>query len=209
MPKPLAICIEDLDAAAPYTQCVAVAGNHPGLALDAQGELGWQTGEAGACELWVSLDERLMLFRPEGAPGGAVVLRRGGRTLELPEGKPVVALDGDRVDVGGRRLRIHVHGEAPAVHPPNLLPQQRSSLGRAARAAAAALALGAAVTASGCKSAVEVRDTPPKVMEEPVKKPDMKVPDQRAASPDTRPIKTTKPIEVREVPPKIAHPDDD
>ncbi len=207
MPKPLAICIEDLDAVTPYVQCVAVAGADSGLTLDAQGELRWQDGETGACEVWVSLDERLMLFRPEGAPGGPVVLSRGGRTLELPEGKPVVTLDQDRVDIGGRRLRVHVHGEAPTVHAPNQLPQQRASLGRAARAAAAALALGAAVTASGCKSAVEVRDTPPKVMEEPVKKPDMKVPDTRAASPDTRPVKT-EPIKVRPVPPKVAPPDE-
>ena len=211
MPKPLAICIEDLDATSrPYLQCVAVAGADAGLIIDPGGEVQWQTSEPGACELWVSLDQRLILFRPPGAPGEPVLLRRGGRSLELPEGKPVVLLDQDRVDVGPRRLRVHVHGEAPAVHPPNLLPaQEPSSLGRAARTAAAALALGVAVGAAGCKTSVEVRDSPPKVAPtEPVKpKPDMKVPDTRPASPDTRPIKVPpEPIEVRVSPPKVAPP---
>ena len=206
MPSPVAICIEDLDTdATPYLQCVAVAGADPGLVIDAEGEVHWQTGEPGACELWVSLDQRLMAFRPQGAPGAPVVLHRGGRSLEVPEGKPVVVLDQDRLDVGPRRLRVHVHGEAPSVHPPSLLQQERPSpLGRVARAAATALALSAAVGASGCKS-VEVRHTPPKVAPtEPEKpKPDLKVPDTRPASPDTRPI------EVRPVPPRVVRPDEE
>ena len=112
------------------------------------------------------------------------------------------------MQLAGRRLRIHVHGEAPAVHPPRPLeplppsqPAERS-LGYAARAAAAALALGAAVGITGCKTSVEVRDQPPKVAPtEPAGPgPDMKVP----AQPDTRPNPDTRPIEVRIVPPKVS-----
>ena len=216
MPKPLAICIEDLDATTtPYLQCVAIAGADPGLVFDAHGEVHWQTEQDVACELWVSLDQRLMLFRPEHAVGAPAVVHRGGRSLTIPEGKPVVLLDQDRLDVGPRRLRLHVHGEAVAVHPPNLLPPvEPSTFGRMARAAATAIALGAAVSASGCKNDVEVRHTPPKVAPtEPEPKPDMKVPDTRA-TPDTRPIKSTTggsvdtPIKVRIAPPRVAPPQD-
>jgi hypothetical protein len=43
-----------------------------------------------------------------------------------PEEKPVVLIDQDRVEVGGRVFRIHVHGLAPRVHAPTALPEPRS-----------------------------------------------------------------------------------
>jgi hypothetical protein len=58
----------------------------------------------------VSADERLILFRRVG--GGPVRVRREHRSLDVPEAKPVVLLDQDRIDVGGRSLRVHVHGPA-------------------------------------------------------------------------------------------------
>ena len=204
MPKPIAICIEDLDPATEserYLRCVAVGGTERGLSVDVQGAVLWQQ-EAGAFSLVVSLDERLVLLRPEGAAPSTV--SRGGRCLEVPCGKPVVLIDQDRVDVGGRRLRVHVHGEAPEVHAPAPLPAEEpdSGLGNLARAAATALAIGAAVGAAGCKTAVEVRDRPPTVPEQMDKgapKPDLTPPkpDASVAKPDQ------KAIEVRHKPPIV------
>jgi len=196
MPEPIALCIEDLDAVDEdrrYLRCVALTGRQPGLRLDDRGGAHWcSPGEPAACELWVSADQRLILFRPE-EDGPVVRVTRGGRGLEVPAGKPVVLIDQDGVEVGGRRLRIHVHGVAPAVSAPDYLVPERRGSGRLMRAAAAALALGAAVGAGGCKR-VEVRDTPPSV--EPV--PEKVAPDARP--PDTKPA--PPPVEVRDRPPE-------
>jgi hypothetical protein len=145
MPKPLAICIEDLEAhgeAERYLRCVAVGGRSAGLTLDDRGAVHWRSDPSGAtCELWVSMDERLILFRREG--GASVAVERSGRSLDVPFGKPVVLLDRDRVRVGGRHLRIHVHGPAPRVHAPSPLPvQPAASIGRTAAAIGLAAALG-------------------------------------------------------------------
>ena len=208
MPKPIAICIEDLDAGATggrYLRCVALGGPDAGLAVNARGEVLWQQGhEPAAFALVVSLDQRLVLLRPEGA--AQVRVSRGGRGLDAPAGKPVVLLDGDRVEVGQRRMRIHVHGEAPAVHAPAPLPAEEpdsSTLGGLARAAATALALGAAVGAAGCKN-LEVRERPPtipaQVIPDKGAKPDLARPDASVARPDQ------KPIEVRHKPPIVVAP---
>ena len=64
MPKPLAICIEDLEAAshdARYLCCTAVCGSEPGLRLDPSGRVTWKSRNPAACEIWVSADERLIL----------------------------------------------------------------------------------------------------------------------------------------------------
>ncbi len=215
MPRPQAICVEDLDAApgsVRYTRCVALAGGETGLTLDPRGDLLWQSAAQEACQLWVSMDERLILLRPEGA--GAVTVTRGGRSLDVPHGKPVVLLDQDRLEVGGRRLRVHVHGEAAEVHPPSPLEveQPDGRLGGIARAAATALALGAALGASGCKSGnnlepnnknIQVREVPPAPPERPPPPPpDAAVkagPDLKAAPKVTPP--SSPPIEVRSNPP--------
>jgi hypothetical protein len=204
MPEPLAICIEDLDAIRGeprYLRCVATVGRQPGLRLDAAGVVRWQSDAGVAAELWVSGDDQLILYRPEGAPGSTV--RRAGRAVVAPVGKPVVLRDEDEIDVGGRHLRVHVHGAAPEVVAPSPLPEEpgavpltgeTASRGSAeggasvfARAAAA-LALGAALGAGGC---VEVRNNPP----------DM-APPQRPRDAGT-PAKPG-PIEVRAAPPAVA-----
>ena len=161
MPKPLAICIEELDSSeARYIRCVALPGRQPGLRLDKTGRVLWQSDDGVSCELWVSADERLILYRPEGAD--SVMLDRGGRTLDVPYGKPVVVIDQDQVSVGGRRVRIHVHGEAPSVAAPSPLPSRSQPLGRLARTLATTAVIGAAVAASGCaEPSIEVRVTPP------------------------------------------------
>jgi hypothetical protein len=210
MPEPLAICIEDLDPRTPgdrYLRCVAVPGRRPGLRVDRAGRVLWKSDEAVACELWVSADDRLILYRPEGA--AAVVCRREGRSLEVPAAKPVVLLDQDRIDVGSRHLRVHVHGRAPAIAPPSLLPV-RSGAGAGRVAAAAALALGAAVGAVDCKKAGEQPG-----VEEARSAPSGAPAAEDAAPPGAQDAGAMEavapgagPIEVREYPPDMAAPEE-
>ncbi len=180
MPKPMALCIENLDpqsGAPKYVRCVALPGRQPGLRLAFGGAVLWQSDDAIACELWVSGDDRLILYRPEGAT--AVVLRRAGRGLDVPYDKPVVVIDQDEIDVGTRRLRVHVHGDAPAVAAPSEYVPEQGALGRLVRAAAAAVAIASAVATGGC---IEVRDKPPKPAPPP-KPPHEKKIDVRDESP--------------------------
>ena len=158
MPTPIAICIERIGAppgATRFMRCVALVGRQPGLRLGADGEPLWQPDGSVAAELWVSGDERLILYRPAGAP--PLTLSRAGRALDVPEAKPVVAIDQDEVALGGSILRLHVHGPARAVAAPSPLPEGGVA-GRRVLARAAAVAIGTAV-AAGCN--VEVRETPP------------------------------------------------
>jgi hypothetical protein len=211
MPQPLALCIEDLSLPVPrFVRCVAVGGRQPGLRLGRDGEVQWKPPGTIGCELWVSADERLVLWRPSGAP--EVQIHRAGRSLVAPCDKPVMLLDGDELTLGGRRLRLHVHGEAPTVTPPAPLPMRA---GAATARAAAVLALGAAVV--GCGRNIEVRENPPAV--EPMR-PDAG-PDPAASGATTAPAATSDsgvlvpvtpptasapPIEVRDHPPEPALP---
>lgn len=202
MPKPLAICIEDLDAPATpsqYTRCVALPGRQPGLRLDEAGRVLWRKDEAVACELWVSADDRLILYRPEDAP--AVVVHRAGRSLDAPSSKPVVLLDQDQVDVGARRLRIHVHGEAPAVTAPAPLLPAPSPASRA-RGRLTPGAASAAVVGALALACIEVRLTPP-VPVEPTDTPTVEVRDN---PPAVLPLTLTPTIEVRDYPPTATAP---
>ena len=210
MPRPWAICLEDLEPGAGrprYLRCVAVVGREPGLRVDGAGAVLWKSDEAAACELWVSQDDKLILYR---APGGAeVTVRREGRSLAVPEQKPVVLLDQDRFEVGTRRLRVHVHGAIDHVYAPSPLPEP-SATGRA-RAAVAVAALGATLGAADCRKAestedVEVRVAPPAVAwpadGEPAAPdatglPSSDVIDASAIGPDG------DPIEVRVTPPMV------
>ena len=172
MPKPMAICIEDLEARADqpkFLRCVAVPGRQPGLRVDRNGKVLWQSEDGVSCELWVSGDDRLILYRPEDAV--PVTLHRAGRRLEVPGGKPVVLIDQDEFEVGARHLRVHVHGEAPAVSPPSVFVPKQKPLAGLARAAAVAATIGA-VAVGGCgkkdpetrgREPIEIRDQPPKV----------------------------------------------
>ena len=163
MPAPLALCLEDLTAterSRRYLRCVALVGRQPGLRLSAEGGPLWRSPRAAACELWVSADDRLIVYRPAGAP--PLVLRRAGRRLDVPEAKPVVALDQDQLDIGPRRLRVHVHGKANAIAAPSPLPERARS---GAARMAAVVAVGAAV--AGCQKPIEVRDAPPEPPIEP------------------------------------------
>lgn len=167
MSKPLAICIEDLNAPAEtkFIQCVALPGRQPGLRLDQTGGVLWQNN-ATACELWVSVDERLMLYRQAGM--GPVTLHRAGRTLAVPIEKPVVVLDQDQIEVGPQRLSVHIHGEARSIAAPAVLPAPTQAHGHLSLAARTAIALGAVATTVSCFGTCtsngptfDVRDAPP------------------------------------------------
>lgn len=234
MAHPIAMCLEDLDASSPdvrYLRCVALPGNEPGLAMDDEGHVFWKIEGEAACELWVSADQRLILFCPdrENTPSGGgevpVIVTRSGRSLDAPRGKPVVLLDGDQLDVAGRRFQVHVHGQTEAVAPPSYLTHRVRSGSGFARTAAA-VALGAVLGTAGCHSTsqIEVRDQPPQVpavVEEPSQPdagglpPDQATPDpdppqdqsstieqggtDEAARHDASP---STPIEVRDNPPR-------
>jgi hypothetical protein len=181
MAHPICVCIEDLDAtgqAERFLRCVALPGIEAGLSISTAGATLWKRHERGALEIWVSADDRLMLFRPpRGVP---TTLRRAGRALEVPVEKPVVLLDQDQLETGGRRLRLHLHGEATSVHAPTpFRPERGPGPGGVGRVvAAASIAIGAAVgavpgraVADGAEPPpIEVRESPPKMA--PPEKPD-------------------------------------
>lgn len=208
MAKPMAIYLEDTNPVAPerrYLRCVALVGRQPGLRIDAQGEVTWQRNKIEPCEgeVWVSADDKLILYRPEGA--AAVTVERAGRRLELPFEKPVVLVDKDLVTIGGKTLRVHIHGTAKAAVEPSPLPQR--NLGKAA-GVAAAVALSAAL--AGCGPTIEVRDDPPEVAADPLDdpEPDGGQPEpEPAVDPEPEPVPVEpapEPIEVREDPPDVA-----
>ncbi|HEY3356652.1 MAG TPA: hypothetical protein VGQ83_25605 [Polyangia bacterium] len=166
MPRPLEICLEDLDLTPEddrYLRCVALPGGEPGLALDREGVVRWMPDAPAAYGLWVSADDRLILLRADGAT--PLTVTRGERSIEAPAAKPVVLLDQDLLRLGGRRLRVHVHGATDLIHAPE--PLRGSAFAGVVRAAAAALALsaaGAVGTAAASPRAVapiEVRQAPP------------------------------------------------
>lgn len=217
-PRAQALCLEDLDArseARRFLCCVAVPGRQPGLGLDRQGAPRWRAEGPLACELWVTGDRCLALYRREGAP--EVVVSRLGRELAVPTEKPVILRHEDVVHVGARRLRVHLHGETDQVAEPSFYPVEEGGLGGRVRAAAAALAIGAAALsgAAGCKDdasasgkkpapRIEVRTRPPDVSPpqrpRPKPKPDAGV--MKADPPDMD-------IEVRTRPPEPPPPPPD
>lgn len=171
MPKPKALCLERIGASAKtprFLGCVAVPGREPGLRLNAQGETAWRNDESVACELWVSSDDRLILYRPQGA--GLVILSRRGRSLDVPCEKPVVTLDQDEITAGGKRWRIHLHGDSSVVAAPSVIKPPAGNFRRLTRVSALAAVLGATL---GCGPSpppkdLEVREMPPTPPAEPL-----------------------------------------
>lgn len=186
--KPLAICIEEISEktkGARFTRCVALPGRQPGLKLDASGNIMWLTDQAegtGAAEIWVSKDNRLILYRPEGAP--PVTVHRAGRSLSIPYSKPVVLVNLDQINLNNRQLRIHLHGETTNVTAP--APQTPESESRfrkpklLAQGAALAAMIGALAVSGGC---VEVRENPPAPLpyDDPIEE-EIEQPDEQQSS---------------------------
>ena len=198
MPTPIALCIEDLEATSDGTRflrCVALA-NPNALGIGPHGDMTWQDDQPQACQVAVSADQRLVLLRKDLAT--PVTLRRDTRSLEVPVGKPVFVLAGDLIELAGRTLRVHVHGESPVVAPPSFLPPRRSPLRGWAKAAAAAMAIGASAGAmsAGCDRIIAVREEPPVV---PVS-----IPDTTVTAPDAGPAQGDVPqVDKDKVEPKI------
>jgi hypothetical protein len=168
MSRPQEICLEELGSAPEdegFVRCVALPGSSAGLALDRAGVVRWMHEGPDGHGLCVSDDDRLVLLA--GAEAGEVVVERGHRQAVARTGRPVVLRDQDLLHLGGRRFRVHLHGEADALHPPERVG--RSTILRWAAAAAAALTLGASAgpeaAATGLASAepapIEVRARPP------------------------------------------------
>ena len=162
MAKPIALCIERAGASEDerYVRCTARPGREAGLALGVDGSILWCAHEPVACEVWVSADQRLIAYRPAGAP--EVCLQRARRHLALPEERPVVVLHQDQLVLDGRRFRLHVHGVTDRLHPPAPL-----RLGRAAAAAAMV-----ALTAGAVQCGEDVGESsPPTTAEAPERVP--------------------------------------
>ena len=195
MPKPIAICLEDAAAGADrYLRCVALPGRQPGLRVATSGHVTWRADEPSACELWVSADHKLILFRPEGA--SAVRLARAGRGLDVPEAKPVVLRGGDQISVGERTLRVHLHGETTTIAAPSPLPavERPGTLRRAAAAVAVGAAVGAAATlAPGCGGQGTGTQTPDPEQADASVAPELEAGEPDAGEPD---------IEIRYYPPE-------
>jgi hypothetical protein len=173
MSLPLEICLEELGRAAEdgaFVRCVALPGGEAGLALDRDGAIRWRPEGLAAHALCVSQDDRLVLLGH--ADAGEIHVERGSRSVHAVPGQPVVLLDQDLLRLGERSFRVHVHGEAAEVHPPE--PLTGSALARLLRAAAAAVAIGGAFAAGGDAGArpavagepapIEVRTRPPAPM---------------------------------------------
>lgn len=154
MTDPIALCLEALDAAegeSRYVQCVAVAGRGPGLRVDGNARAVWESEQDAAFLLCVSSDERLILLRCDADDGVAIHVHRAGRSVQAYAGKPIVLVDKDRIQIGDRTLRVHVHGPAPEIHAPRALPARAPRW--KFRTAAATLALGAAIGAASGNAA--------------------------------------------------------
>jgi len=187
MPQSLYLCLEDchpVHESVRFLRCTALIGRQPGLAVDLAGEVIWQAAVPVYFELWVSGDDRLICFRPAGSSEGAIV-HREGRSVLVPEGKPVVVLDGDEFEIPGRRFRLHLHGPATLASAPTWFVPETSGAGRLAKLAAGAAmtlsALGAVACGKGDsgkstepeKPTIEVRTKPPDAPA-PVMSPDPK-----------------------------------
>jgi len=202
MPRPLAICIEDCypkHESLRYLRCCAITGVDPGPAVTPDGAVVWKGEGSRLCEIWVSSDEKLICFRPPGAPAGARI-HRAGREVTLEENKPVVVITGDYLLLPHHCYRIHVHGEAASVTEPRYLDFEEPASHTWSRlAVAGALALGTLVVPACSRPPgeetrpVEVRDSPPSV--EPTPDP----PPMEEAMPPV-PV----PMEVRDSPPKVS-----
>ncbi len=192
MPSSFAICLEDLNATDPdrrYLSCVALVGRVSGLIVEADGATQWKSPHNAGLELWVSQDDRLILYLPEDVPM-EVTVSRSGRSLVVPHEKPVVLLDGDELTLPMAHLKVHIHGVAPAEHAPSWLKQSNDGPSRVMKAAATAALAVTTVLGGACtnndgnqpkKTPIEVREHPPAVAIEP---PPMKQPAKAPAQGD-------------------------
>lgn len=115
---PLVVCVEDLQTGR-ILRCAAAGSAGPVLGVDFRGEVRWGRPGELAVALLEGTDGRLVLRRPPQSPRAS--LHRGRRRVEVPVGKPVIALAGDELVVADRRLRLHLHGRSWRAFAPVLL----------------------------------------------------------------------------------------
>ncbi|MBU1219032.1 hypothetical protein KKF34_06155 [Myxococcota bacterium] len=197
----LAICLENLNATSEserYLKCTALTGRKNALVIDADGLVHWKSDKKDGFELWVSADERLILYLPEGVEM-EVQVSRSGRSVMVPNAKPVVLIDGDEISMTQFRIRVHVHGFVEDEYSPSWYTEPQVSSGsRVVRAAATAALAFTAMVGISCstndgkteKPKIEVRDRPPDVAPA---NPPMNV----EKKPDPTP-----PVEIRDKPPE-------
>jgi hypothetical protein len=153
MSRPIALCIERVQSVDNdrYLCCTARPGREAGLALGLDGAILWCHSGLVACEVWVSGDQRLVAFRPSGAP--EVRLERARRGVALPTESPAFVLDGDELIIGEHRFVVHVHGVTDEVHPPRpIAPISRAAV------------LAAAVALSGVVGCGETDESPSRAL---------------------------------------------
>lgn len=206
----LSVCIEHVDSDGErFVRCVAMPGRVPGLRLDARGRDLWRSEAGAVCELWRSADGRLVLWRLEGSQ--PVVVSRAGRSLAVPAAKPVMLLDKDELAIGGRKLRLHLHGTTHVEAAPQPLAVERRR--PVFRTAASAVVIGATLVAGAASAQpepgpIEVREHPPEPYDpDPppgedasITEADAGVLEQQDAA-DAAP-ESAAPIEVRDNPPE-------
>jgi hypothetical protein len=172
--------IEGRHLAGEILRGVAVGGRQVGLGVSSRGEIVWKSPRPEVRDLGVSGDDRLVLYRPE--QGKPLVVTRAGRSIDAPAGKTVVLRGGDHLRIGGRHVRVHVHGHTNDAHAS--APLGEASWEPAAKRLAAVVALTAA--AAGCRSrcssagvsgerapeasvsSIDVREAPPIVAPAPL-----------------------------------------
>lgn len=207
MSRILAICLENQNAASAeerFLKCTALTGRKDALIIDRDGLVHWKSEKKDGFELWVSADDRLILYLPEGVEM-EIQVSRSGRSVTVPNAKPVVLIDGDEISMSQFRIRVHVHGFVDDEYSPSWYtePQVSSSGSRVARAAATAAIAFTTMVGISCstndnktekpvvdntgKPKIEVRNRPPDVS------PPMNV----EMKPEQKP-----PVEIRDKPPE-------
>ena len=187
--RPIALCLQRLDrTGSSWMRCVALPGGRPGLSIAPDATVEWLCESTHTrVQLWVTADGRLALSREADAP--ALVLRRARRTLEVPPAKPVIVLDGDRLETPGWNYRVSVHGPTDSVAAPASLHQRPArNLLRTTAAALAVAALG------GQASATEPEPGDSALPDAPAESADGGLGDGDGAD-------NAAPIEIRETPP--------
>jgi hypothetical protein len=157
MIKVLSICLEDILAENQderYLCCTVKRGRAGGLSVDNKGTTQWMVDDSPAFQLFFTREDTLGLYRLHN--GAAVQVRRGRRTLDAPFEKPVILRHRDELVIAGRHYRVHVHGEVTKARAPYFFNQQLQK----ASNVAAAVVLGAALTAGACREADDSRDPP-------------------------------------------------
>ncbi|MBU1411521.1 hypothetical protein KKC22_08375 [Myxococcota bacterium] len=192
----LAICLENLNSTeggSRFQACMAMPSGTSGLSITPAAEVRWKAARGPSAHLGTTDDGRLALFVDAGFHPMPVV-KRGGRVLVCPEGRPVILIDQDEVDLSGARWRVHLHGLVEDAAPASSPFFVRTA------AVLAGLAL-----AAGCAGTRENPTLPEASTAAPDRGPDAPPPPVPPAAPENEAMekgkKSSPPVEVRDLPP--------